>query len=203
MAKTLQDLFGWSPEAPSDLASLQFCNDEALEHVLAEGDFELARQLRTQTRRAALAWGRSAQLSSPEAIERALAEGDLSLISKRWLTLSLDQNRRRSFVAFSADSSRTVEKLSRKVPDAEQLPQLPSNGVYLVLYGGSPEVLEIPEVRERLIQLQADVPVADVLFRHLEAGPKSTLYSLRQGFGSHNRQLVDFPNDFWKEVAQW
>lgn len=205
METTLQELFGFPEGAPEDLAALQFLSDDALEHVLSGDQLDLARALRTQTRRAAMAWGRSSQLDSAEAVERALADGDLTLISRRWVTLALDRNRRRSFVAFSADSARTVQKLSRRVPDAEDLPVLPDgDGVYLVLYGGGPDVLEIPDVRQRLVTLQASVPVADVLFRHLEPGPKSTLYSLRQGFGVHNRTRVEFPEpDLIEEVAQW
>lgn len=201
---TLADLIpGWPNGGPEDLAELQFVTDEQL-NGFSEESADLVRTLRTQVRRAALTWGRSAQLHSPEAIERCLGEGDLRLLSKRWLTLALDKNRRRSFTPFSADSARTVEKLSRFVPEASELPTLPPDGTYLVLYGGGPEVLQIPDVRERLIRLQEAVPVADVLFRLLETGPRSTLFSLRQGFGVHSRSRVEFPDpELVTQTARW
>lgn len=198
---TLHDLIpGWPADGPSDLSEVLFLTDEAISELGDRRETESVRQLRTQVRRAALSWGRSAQLSSPEQVERCLTNGDLRLISRRWLTLALDRNRRRSFVAFSADSARTVEKLSKWVPDPDKLPTLPADGTYLILFGGSPDILEIDDVRERLRLLQKEVPVADVLFRHLEPG-RSTLYSLRQGFGVRNNNRLDFPDPSLAEDA--
>ena len=202
--KNLRDIVaGWPQQAPGDGSELMLCDNEELEsRGLTGPDLELVKGLRAQFRRAAMSWSRSTMLGTAQQVEDALASGDLRLLSKRWVTLALDGKRRRTFVPFSGDSARTVEKITRIVPEADWLPALPENGIYLVLWGGSPDVLEIPDVRERLTKLTGQVPVADVLFRHLEKGPKSTLYSLREGFGVCNRQRIEFPTDI-SEVKLW
>lgn len=203
---TLQEVIaGWPETAPGDATELQFCDDAELQARGLEGEeLEQVRQLRAQVRRAAMSWSRTTALGTPAQVEEALGRGDLRLLSKRWLTLALDEKRRRTFVPFSADSSRTVEKITRVVPEAEWLPKLPRGGVYLLLWGGGPDVLDIDDVRQRLTTLQNEVPVADVVLRKLESGPKSTLYSLRQGFGVCNRQRIEFPNkDHVAQAAMW
>jgi len=197
----LADLIaGWPSDGPEDLAELQFLPDEAIAEIGDAAQAELVRQIRTQVRRAAISWGRSTQLSSPEAVEKCLANGDLRLLTRQWVCLALDRNRRRTFRSFGADSSRTVEKITKWVPNSDKLPTLPENGVFLLLYGGGPEVLEIDDVRDRLCRLQQAVPVADVLFRRRDADG-STLFSLRQGFGVRNHERVEFPRPDLAELA--
>lgn len=203
--KNLRDIVaGWPENAPKDSTELMLCDNAELEsRGLADQNLEMVKALRAEIRRAAMSWSRTTLLGTPQHVEDALASGDLRLLSKRWVTLALDGKRRRTFVPFSGDSAKTVEKISRIVPEVEWLPKLPENGAYLLLWGGSPEVLDIPDVRTRLQTLAGQVPVVDVLFRFLEPGPKSTLYSLKQGFGVCNRVKVEFPNTSAKEISLW
>jgi hypothetical protein len=199
-----QLLPGWPDSAPQSLSDLVFAENEAIEATVDDGAVrDLVFQLRGHVRAAARQRGQSAQLASPSAIQEAFTNGDLVLVERKWLTLPLDRHRRRTFKPYSADSSRTVSKISRFVPDAADLPVLPEDGVYLMLWGGSPDVLEIDDVRQRLRAVQDAVPVCDVLFRQREKR-KSTLWSLRQGFGCCGNDVVEFPNNnLAKEVHLW
>lgn len=83
----------------------------------------------------------------------------------------------------------------RALPDAETLAEtcpLPTAGTYLVLYGGSPEVLDT--VADELEALCAALPVADVMFRHLTPNSAPAFYSLGCGRGEQAGAEIPFPN---------
>ena len=210
MNNTLQEMFAnWPKEAPATANELQYTSTDYLSKLLVDDThlLKIVLSLRTQIIQASQSWGNSLQLDSPQAVEQALTDGNLRLLTKRWLTLSLDKNKRRTVLAFSSDSARTVEKLSRVVPTAETLPACSPNGLYLLLYGGGPDILSKPATQTALIELVKSVPIGDILFRKLEKGPKSTLFSVRQGFGVSDRIKVEFPDpelikrikSVWKE----
>lgn len=194
----------WPDTAPQSLAELVFADNDVLDGIAVDEHVrELVLQLRGHVRAAARQRGQSAQLWGPEAVQAAFADGDLVLVNRRWLTLALDRHRRRTFVAYSSDSARTVSKVSRFVPDADDLPTLPEDGAYLVLWGGTPDVLEIEDVRVRLQDMQRRAPIVDVLFRKRDRR-ESTLWSLRQGFGCRGFERIEFPNEqLMKEVRLW
>ncbi len=202
---TLHELIpAWPERAPASAAELVFVENEELDELGLDADQRaLVMGLRTQVRRAITQRGNSNPLSGAEAVARALDTNDLRLVGKRWLTLVLDRNRRRVFAQHNGEV-RTVSHLSHLVPSVEDLPPLPPGGVYLLLYGGGPEVLDIDDARRRLVDLLSAAPVADVVFRRLERSRPPALFSTREGCGEQNRERVEFPNpDHLKEVALW
>lgn len=87
--------------------------------------------------------------------------------------------------------------LSRSVPDPEELATtcpLPTGGTYVVLYGGSPEVLDEHDTATELEALLRSHPVSDVVFRHLTSNAAPALYSLGCGRGEQAGTAIPFPN---------
>lgn len=204
--QTLSELIpGWPETAPQTGAELIFCdNDELNELGLDEATMELIVGVRRHMRTATLARGGSSTLASISQVEKALISGDLELRSNRWMTMVLDRQRRRVFVQHDSGNSRTVRRISKWVPEASELPELPEGGTYLVLRGGGPDILDIDDVRHRLRALQQAVPVADIVFRRIRKGEAPTVWSMREGCGSAANERVEFPNpDHLKEVALW
>lgn len=94
------------------------------------------------------------------------------------------------------------------IPKHEDLPPLPRHGrdgqkspAWLVIYGGTPEVLSKPGVARGLATLRRRAPVADVLFFHkdADAGIPPTLWSIQAGVGmadtgSAGGRRVEFPD---------
>jgi hypothetical protein len=193
---------GWPDTAPQDGPSLVMCADADLADLgLTPAQLEQVRALRSHLHSAAIARGQSKQLGSADAVYDALVNRDIRSTPGRWKTWVLDSARRRVFTATRADSSRTVERVTRFVPEPGELPTLPDGGTYLVLWGGDPDVLRFDDVRGRLRTLITTVPVADVLFHDTRRG---ALFSLRNRIGAAGRQPVEFPDpDLVKEVWSW
>jgi hypothetical protein len=78
---------------------------------------------------------------------------------------------------------------------------LTEGGIYLVLYGGGPEIISESNNAEKLALLLAGSTVTDVLFWHLVTGQVPTLYSLRRGQGDCGGEPVAFPDPAALTVA--
>lgn len=211
---------GWPERAPRDGVDLILLEDDALRALGLDGDdFDLVVEVRRHLRMAALSRGSSTQLANANAVVDALDSGDLRVYQGRWLLIVLDKHRRRVFAPQRKDpgTSRAVVHVSKWVPDDySKLPALPEGGTYLVLWGGSVEVLAIEDVRERLRRLAAACPIADVVFRQRGktiAGPGDdapvqhsppTTWSLREGIGVCAGRPVPFPEStHHEEVKLW
>lgn len=211
---------GWPEHAPRDGIDLILLEDDALRALGLDGDeLELVTKVRRHLRMAALSRGSSTQLSNANAVVAALDSGDLRVYQGHWLLIVLDKHRRRVFAPQRKEpgTSRAVVQVSKWVPDdPSRLPGLPEGGTYLVLWGGSVEVLAIPDVRERLRQLAAVCPISDVVFRRRgkalagsgEDAPVQysapTTWSLREGIGVRAGEPVPFPESTnHEEVNLW
>lgn len=86
--------------------------------------------------------------------------------------------------------------VTRHVPSAATLNEyvpLHPKGVYLVVFGGSPAVLDDPQTLGRLSDLLKAVPVADVVFWHLQPSAAPCCFSLGAGRGEQAGDAVEFP----------
>ncbi len=207
---TLSSLISGYPQtAPQFGAELILTEDDELADAgLSDTELELIGSIRRHLRTAAVSRGLSAQLSNAQQVEEALLAGDLAVMRKHWVTYPLDKKRRRSFQPFSATASRTVRLRTNFVPTHEELEQkhaLDPDGVYLLIWGGSPAALAIPDVRQRLVKLASQVPIADVIFhQQAAAGYTAKTWSLRERIGSSENLVLVFPDeDLLKEVALW
>lgn len=206
---------GYPTVAPQSGADL-ILFDEIDELGLDEGSSRLVAELRRHMRTAALARGQSAQLSDIEAVTTALETGDLPTLRNRWVVYPLDRHRRRDFVQFSTDASKTVYRKYVFVPDVEDLPDLSEGGTFLIVRAGDPGVLEIDDVRVRLRALAAGLvtkypnldtghPLADVVF-HQRGGTaaRPTTWSLRLRCGAAGDEAVPFPKpELIEEMDLW
>lgn len=101
--------------------------------------------------------------------------------------------------AIAAGGSRWVwaSHLSVTVPTADTLTvscPVPADGRYVLVYGGSPAVLDDPAVCDSLEELLTVLPVADVAFWHMTSDRPAALYSLGAGRGACGGTDVEFPN---------
>jgi hypothetical protein len=187
--------------APQDEISLINTDVEA---ILALGLNDEQAEVVLEHRRAVLDAIRSYErrpITSAEVVLEMLS-GKYRLLQPlagRWLTYVLNDRRERKLVPHpSRDGDMTYQNVvTRKVPTATQLrtaAPVPRGGVYLMLWGGSPDILSKWTVADEIAALRREVPVADVLFWHLETGRPGALYSLVKGQGDRGGELVDFPD---------
>ena len=144
-------------------------------------------------------------ITSPEVVLKMLS-GKRKLIrpmAHKWLIYVLNDKRERKLVPRSDGDGMTYQTLvTRRVPTPERLRSeapLPHNGTYLMLYGGGPQILEVTDAKSSvaadLADLERSLPVADMLFWHLEADQPPALYSLRKGLGDRGGAAIPFPNE--------
>lgn len=102
------------------------------------------------------------------------------------------------------------------IPKVDDLPRLPKGTAearrlptWLVIYGGTPDVMSKPGVARGLATLRRRAPVADVLFFHKDPdnGIPPTLWSLQAGVGMResgnaNGTQVPFPDPAALEEAR-
>lgn len=187
---------GYPDCAPQTISELVSTEHAFLRHLDASPEaIETAVDLRREVLEALRSMERI-PLTSPEVVLRELNNRRIRPVARRWLVYALDRERKRRF---SANRDGYAYHVSRSVPSAQELTDrlpLPEHGVYLVIYGQSPEVLAEDGAAEAVARLTAGVPVADVLFWHLVSGKPGTLYSLRRGQGDCAGQAVSFPDEF-------
>ena len=197
---TLQELIpGYPDEGPPTLLGLYFADYSELN--------EVQKALRKQAVELHQNAGEVRITSPVIALELLLPPknktqhvGQLKVVQDTWTTYVLDHDRKRVLRRTEHGWS-YLKETSGIVPEAAELPPLPMNGTYLLLWGGSPEVLEIPGVCQRLRKLQHSVPVADVLFWNHQKGTTPTLYSLKTGCGDQGGTRVEFVHpDLVKEA---
>lgn len=194
---------GWPEDAPQTPIELHLAD----ESEFADYDEETRSKItwmQAEILSAIRARSSSAPLSNPIQVHQALtvpvkgANGrpDVTLFEKSWNTFVLDKSRRRVFKHTDASSSRVVRKRTPKVPGADDLVKhpLPDGGRYLLCWGGDPGILNIPDVRDRLVELINDSPVCDVIFHMKVPGSLPTTWSLRDGNGFTDDTKVPFPN---------
>lgn len=206
--RRLGDLIaGWPDKAPQTGRELVFTSHEALHETLDPNVVALVTGLRRHIIDAGRSMGQSTQLGGPEAVARALEKGEIRLVAKRWVTFSLDRHKRVTWKPVANDSSRSVNRVDRMVPDAAKLPHLEDQGSYLMFWGGGIDVLDIPDVQTRLLELVANAPMTDIIFRKLVAGQGAMVYSAKMQFGSQGANKLEFTQreflNHLKEAAGW
>lgn len=191
---------GWPEHAPQFLPALLQTRYLDLKQQLEEAGCTADEvSLVLETRRDVIDAKRSSDeipIHSPVEARRMLEDRILWPQAGRWVTYDLDPNRTRRVRTRSDGAREYVRFVSDKVPTAAMLAAngLPEGGVHLIIYGGSPEVLDHPGVAEAIAALKVASPIADVLFWHLQSGTSPTLYSLLAGCGESGGRRVEFPN---------
>lgn len=117
-----------------------------------------------------------------------------------WVIYPLDakknriSDQRRGFLS-------VVKHVAKFLPSPKELfdanVRIPENGTYLIIYGGSSEVLQHESVRKAIKKLTTQSRVADVLFWELEKDKSPTLWSLKAGCGEQDYNVKEFKDDSW------
>lgn len=196
----------WPPFAPDSGIDLRRTDYEALKKSLidngaTEEQIHVVLGLRKQFVMAALSASEPAALSV-EAARKMIESYFFSPLGRKWVVYPLRHDRTRVVAARETGGADAVKHVSRRVPTAAALLRdapLPERGTYLMIYGGSPEILSLADAKGRRVEddladLIGAVPLADVLFRHLETGQPAALYSLLAGVGERGGQSLDFPD---------
>ena len=193
---------GWPEGAPDRGDELLECDPKTL------GD--LPKLLRSHMT-LALQSARSLTFASPLEVKRRLELGHIMPKARKWDTLAMDANRHRIMVANRFGGFSQQRYVSLKVPSPETLQRkmaLPEGGRYLILYGGGPNILSIRDKRgggvaQDLAELREAVPVADVVFWHMQSGGvPPTLFSLEAGIGDMAGEAIAFPDTHFLDVAR-
>ena len=81
--------------------------------------------------------------------------------------------------------------ISYHAPALENLPAVPEGGTILILWGGSPDVLQFDDARERLNEIRQAIRISDIVFSDDQA-----LFSMVEGFGEAvaTSERLEFPD---------
>lgn len=195
----------WPSGAPDNGVELRRTDYDALkEDLIAAGatpeQISIVMSVRKHLIMAALSSSEPAALSVESA--KAMIESNFIFpMAKKWVVYPLRRDRTRIISPRDGGGADALKVITRRVPVASELKQgapLPEGGTYLIVYGGSPDIIGLANkknerVETDIAQLFKNLPVADILFRLLEKGEPSALFSLRAGMGEKGGQPVEFP----------
>lgn len=191
-------LYGNLPEDhPQTLADLMSADPDQISHPLAQ--FLVGQ---------AVALVRSHErhyVRTPEDVLRYLSNKQvLHEWEGAWVAYALSGDRQVVLVPDSTGRVRSLRKATKLLPKFEDLPAIPASAhakgkkpAWLIIYGGTPEVLSKPHVAQGLATLARRTGVADVCFYHSDPdeGVQPSLWSLRGGCGATSSGLrLEFPD---------
>lgn len=183
---TLQDI-QLDPGDPARIPDLMAAPPERL----SASANALARQIR--------AWSKNAQglaLDSPSAVGQALREGHIVWRTDRWQTYAVDSYGGLLRTALPDGRTRMRVAITEQVPDADDLPEVPPGGKYVLVWSGSADrVGTSTGVAHRLRALThtPGVFLADVMLYDPEHEGGPALWSLVAGEGEQAGKQIDLP----------
>lgn len=202
-----QRLPGWPEQAPQYLPDLmQTRHIELKTQLTQDGVPKPLIELVLEMRRDVIDAHHSASelpITSAQDAQRLLEDRILRTQSHQWVAYALGVNRLRLAVPHPSGGREYLRVVSRKLPTAKQLKDapVPQGGTYILIYGGSPQILEVADVASQIAELRKQLPIADVLFWHLIENQPPALYSLRAGCADQAGKRLEFPNKKQLEIA--
>lgn len=188
----------WPEDAPETLSALVSAGYDELKKLdVTDAQRTVLLGLRAQAIDAAHALERD-PINCADDLARQLSSRRIRPMARAWLILALDASNDRIAVPRSGGGGLYwLQDVWRTLPDSQQLSarlRLPRGGRYLIVYGGSADVLDAEDVAGQLEELVRQLPVADVTFWHLRSGVAPALFSLRGGCGDRGGEREEFPN---------
>jgi hypothetical protein len=191
---------------PQTLAELMDADPKTIQHPLARALRAMAVDLTNRSEKH--------YITGPWSVLELIAKGYvIHPWSDAWVCYALSGERQPILVPkkpkkgeASSTAQEYLRKATRLIPHAEDLPTLPHErgkreSAWLIVYGGTPEVLSKPGVAKGLTTLARKLPISDVVFYHsdTETGTQPTLWSVRAGCGMsgasrHSAIEVPFPD---------
>ena len=185
---------GWPSEVGDSLEELALIPKDTFEAIVASLEPDLAylvKHLRYQARDLIHSNDGEAPIGTPVAVAASLRDGRLRPKPNWWTAYPLDKRHRRVAARYKSRGSRYAVLLRQKFPTNDELiKDLEAANGYLVVWGGTPDVLAIKGVAERITAFTA-APLVDVVFWEAST---LTLHSLRFGLGESPSGRVDFPS---------
>lgn len=193
---TLQSLFPgtWGETLPVTLVDLVNADYDSLPTH--------ARDLRALAMALVHAFERKPVHTAKAALE-LLEAHHLSAPKGKWNVVALGADRERMYERVAGTNLRLVHYVSASLPDARTLTKkapLPEGGTYLILRGGSPEILSDNDALTAYRQLKQSVSIADVLLWE-DQGDAATFWSVGAGAGQRGSAVVSFPDD--QSLQKW
>lgn len=194
----LTELIGtWPDDAPQTLPDLFQLPPEDIAKLDVEPH---TKNLLTEMRRHAVEMyqvaGRPEPMSSPDVILKMLRRRHIRPLAGKWLCYALNANRDRILISrgHKKGDACWLTSVHSRFPYRSQLPKIPSEGAYLIVYGGGPDILSEDDVPPKINILLDEAPVADIVFWHLTRGHPPAMYSLRAGVGMADGKRADLPH---------
>ena len=193
-------LKGWPEQAPQYLSDLmQTRHGDLKEQLTADGVSPELIDIVLEMRRDTIDAHHSASelpITGAQDAARLLEDRILRPQTHKWVAYALGKNRLRLAVPHPSGGREYLRVVSRLLPTAEELKTapLPEGGVYLIIYGGGPEILGASSNAEKIAQLRKTLPISDVLFYNLIEGQSPALYSLAAQCGDQAGNYRAFPN---------
>jgi hypothetical protein len=186
---TLQSLFpgNWEENLPNTLVELVKADYDTLP--------KNARDLRALAMLMVHAFERKPVHTAKAALE-LLEAHHLSAPKGKWNIVALGADRERTYERIAGTNLRLVHFVSTTMPDAKLLSKkapIPDGGTYLILRGGSPDIMSDTETLKAYRQLKKALPVADIILWE-DQGDSATFWSIGAGVGQCGTSVMNFPD---------
>lgn len=186
---TLHRLFPeiWGADQPSRLVDLVNADYESLD--------DTARALRALAVQLVHSFERAPVLTA-KAAQKLLEDHHLPVRVGKWVTVALNAERERIYAKGKGGAMRQVHAVTNEFPTKDVLDKrapIPEGGTYLVIYGGSPEILQDSDACHAKRTLTSEAPVADVLLWDVD-DEGATCWSIAAGGGARGSVPTEFPD---------
>lgn len=185
---TLSGLFPglWAAENPTTLMDLVAADFDQLD--------DRARALRALAMELVHSHERAPVLTAADTV-RMLEDHFLKTLPWKWTAVALNARRERMYVKTQSGGMRQLTVNDKYLMPAWKLKKeapLPEGGAYLLLYGGSPQVLESDKALQVWKDLRTALPVCDIVC--WEKSPDGHIaWSVGAGVGMRGNDVLDFP----------
>lgn len=196
MEITLHDLLpnDWGTSQPARLSELLEADYDALDPT--------ARGLRALVVEAIHGFERTPVLNA-ETCRQLLEKHHLPKVPGRWTLVALNERRDRVYQPSKGGGMRMVSMVRDNFPTPESAAKsarLPDGGVYLAIYGGSPDILSDNAAFDRFTKFTEQHPIADVVLWD-DNGTTASFWSTAALAGSTGSTELAIPTT--APVAKW
>ena len=186
---TLQRIFPaeWREGMPRSLVDLVSAEYDELD--------EVARDLRAMAVDLVHSFEREPVLTAESAM-RLLEKHHLPARAGKWTVVALNKDLERVYTKSSTGGMRLLHWTSKFLPKPEHIQEyvpLPPEGSYLLLYGGSPDVLSDTRAHDKVTQLRTESRVADVVLWD-ESDGTASFWSVRAKAGQRGSEPLTYPD---------
>lgn len=196
---TLKELFNdkWADDQPGNLVDLVEAPYESLDTT--------SKKLRDMAIKLVHLFERIPVVNARAAYE-LVSHHHLPVRRGRWSTIALTRERERIYVRTSGNAMRMLHSVTRVVPSVDTLMRtidLPGNGAYLFIYGGTLDALS-PENFVKFSEIIDKYTIADIVV--WDTAPQSaTFWSVKAGCGQSGNTQFSFPDtinlDNWRSLC--